>query len=55
MRLISTGDKGFKKSLEAIVRRGSFDTGGVEKEVARILEETRRRGDKALVEFTGRF
>jgi histidinol dehydrogenase len=55
MRLINTADKGFKKSLEAIVRRGSFETGGVEKEVTRILEETRRRGDKALVEYTNRF
>jgi len=55
MQFISTGDRGFRKTLEAVVRRGSFDTGGVEKEVARILDGIRRRGDKALVEYTGRF
>jgi histidinol dehydrogenase len=54
MKIISRGEKGFRKRLEAIVRRGSFDTAEVEAEVAGIIEDTRARGDRALIDHTRR-
>jgi len=52
MRLIRTSDRGFRKSLETLKKRGEEDPDRIEKEVLGILDDVRNRGDRALVNQT---
>lgn len=52
MRIVQSRDRGFKKLLGDLARRGAQDAGGVEEQVLRILDDVRRRGDVALQEHT---
>jgi histidinol dehydrogenase len=52
MKLLRSRDRGFRKVLEGIARRGVSDTSLVEDTVVKILEDVRLRGDEAVVEYT---
>ncbi|MEK7679460.1 MAG: histidinol dehydrogenase, partial [Deltaproteobacteria bacterium] len=55
MRLISSKDAGFKSVIASVAARGLSDTARVEKAVTDILVAVKRRGDKAVIEYTRRF
>lgn len=55
MRLISSKDRGFESVLSSVRGRGLSDTARVEKAVTEILVAVKRRGDKAVMEYTRRF
>ncbi|MCR4286776.1 MAG: histidinol dehydrogenase [Deltaproteobacteria bacterium] len=55
MRLISSKDAGFESVLSSVRARGLSDTARVEKAVTKILAAVKRRGDKAVMEYTKRF
>ncbi|MFO1519401.1 MAG: histidinol dehydrogenase [bacterium] len=55
MRLLKTTDKNFKKEFERITRRGESLASGAEETVRKILADLRKKGDKALFEYTRRF
>ena len=47
--IVKTTDPGFRKTLDRILDRRGETERGVEARVAEIIEEVRRRGDRALV------
>jgi histidinol dehydrogenase len=53
--LLSTSDAGFARQFAAIRRRGADATTAVEPQVRRIVEAVRRRGDRAVIDFSRRF
>lgn len=55
MRVIESRDKDFSSVLSSITKRGEQDTSAVEPVVRGILEDVRRRGDSALIDYTKRF
>jgi histidinol dehydrogenase len=61
MRLINSKDKGFKAFLALLAKRGGGDAGGersalsIEERVRKILDDVRKRGDRAVSEYTLRF
>ncbi len=55
MRILKTTDRGFRKTIDVVTMRGMADISGVEATCRMVLEEVRRRGDRALLEYTGRF
>ncbi len=55
MKVIDSRDKGFRSLLSSITGRGAQDTARVEPVVKSILDDVKRRGDRAVVEYTERF
>jgi histidinol dehydrogenase len=55
MKTLNPKNKGFKAALKEVLERGQADTSRVEAKVAAILEEVRKRGDRALYEYTESF
>ena len=54
-RVFRHGEEGFDAEVERLVRRGVADAASAEGAVRAILEDVARRGDEALLEYTGRF
>jgi len=54
-RRLSSGDPGFEAELAALLAFEGAQDEDVDRAVAAILEDVRRRGDEALVECTRRF
>jgi histidinol dehydrogenase len=52
MRIVSTKDRGFPAALKKLLTRGETGEQAVEKKVQTILEEVRRKGDRALIAYT---
>jgi histidinol dehydrogenase len=52
MKILRIGEKGFKQYLSEVEGRMAQDGPRLEKEVRPILEDVRKRGDKALVHYT---
>ena len=55
MRFLRTGEKGFDPYLSEVEGRVTQDGFHLEREVRSILEEVRKRGDKALLHYTRMF
>jgi histidinol dehydrogenase len=55
MRILKTENKGFSAVLEDLMERGRADTSRVEAQVAGILDDVRKSGDRALREYTREF
>jgi histidinol dehydrogenase len=55
LRILKAGEKGFERYLSEVERRLSQDGFGIEGEVRSILQDVRKRGDEALVEYTELF
>lgn len=55
MKVIDSRDKGFCSVLSSITGRGAQDTARVEPVVKAILDDVKRRGDRAVVEYTEKF
>ena len=53
--VVKTTDPGFRKALDRILKRRGETERGVEAQVAEIIEEVRRRGDRALVRYAKEF
>ena len=53
--VVKTTDPGFRKTLDRILKRRGETERGVEAQVAEIIEEVRRRGDRALVRYAKAF
>jgi histidinol dehydrogenase len=52
LKFLRTGEKGFDRYLSEVERRVALDGFSIEREVRAILENVRRRGDKALLSYT---
>ena len=52
---LNSGDADFTHQLDALLARGGEADLEVEATVSGIIDEVRRRGDEALVEFTCQF
>jgi histidinol dehydrogenase len=52
MKMLRIGEKGFKRYLSEVEGRMTQDGLRLEKEVRPILEDVRKRGDKALLHYT---
>ena len=55
VRRLSTSDAGFRQALETLLAWESLSDDTVTATVRDILDEVRRRGDAALIEYTNRF
>jgi histidinol dehydrogenase len=55
IRLLSTRDTDFAPQFAAIRERGAGATAAVTGQAQRIVEAVRRRGDRAVIEFTRRY
>lgn len=55
MKIFSAKEKGFSKTLNAILKRGEADASGIEESVKAILKDVRENGDKSLLKYTERF
>jgi len=55
IRRLSTTDADFEPQLEQLLAWESVSDAGVQETVTRIIADIRRRGDAALLEYTGRF
>jgi len=55
IRLIKTSDPGFKPFIARIVARRGTQDDGVERRVAEIVGAVRRKGDVAVLRYTGMF
>ena len=55
MRIFSTKEKGFTKTIDAILKRGESGSSGVEDAVKAILQDVKRNGDKSLLKYTEKF
>ena len=59
IRILDADDVGFDRALNALLERetgaGTSELESVEKTVADIIADIRRRGDEALLEYTNRF
>jgi len=55
VRLLRAGVMGFERYLDRVDRRGLGENLRVEREVRTILRDVRKRGDRALVDYTKRF
>ncbi len=54
-RVLNSRTPEFKKFLAAIRSRRGGDNVGLDSTVAKIIEQVRKRGDRALIEFTAKF
>ncbi|MFQ5456318.1 MAG: histidinol dehydrogenase [Nitrospirota bacterium] len=52
MNILKTKDKRFKKRLSNIINRNLLIDKGIESDVHSIIEDVRRRGDRAVFEYT---
>ena len=52
MRFLRSGEKGFDRYLSEVERRVAQDGPSIERRVRSILEDTRRRGDRALLDYS---
>lgn len=52
---LDAGASGFEAALEALLAWGGDEPRGIEAAVAEILDDVRRRGDAAVLEYTRRF
>ena len=55
IRILSTGDSNFARQFAAIRNRGAESTGPAEEVARGIVDAVRRRGDRAVLEYTKRF
>jgi len=55
IRVMNTTDAGFEKQLEQLLAWESVSDGAVNATVNEIIDNIRRRGDEALLEYTNRF
>ena len=55
LRVLSTADAGFASSLESLIAFESAQDPAVDAAVAAIIDDVRKRGDDALVDYTRRF
>jgi histidinol dehydrogenase len=55
LRLLSSGDASFQRDFAAIRQRGAQASAKVDDQARRIVDAVRRRGDRALIDFTRRF
>jgi histidinol dehydrogenase len=55
LKILRIGDKGFESYLERMDQREIQDSPQIEKQVRSILNDVRKRGDKALVHYTRLF
>jgi histidinol dehydrogenase len=55
LNLLATREAGFDARLARLLARGSEQDAAIERAVADILSDVRRRGDEALLEYTRRF
>ncbi len=55
IRILHFDDKDFEPALQRIVGRGESAQADVQLTVQEIIEDVRRRGDSALIEYTERF
>ncbi len=55
MKIISTGDKGFKASFDELLKRGKMDIEEVSSVVGKLLGEIKNEGDKAVKAHIARF
>ena len=55
IRILHFDDKDFEGALQQIVGRGETAQADVQLAVQEIIEDVRRRGDSALIEYTERF
>jgi len=55
IRLLSTNDPSFARQLAAIRERGAEASGAAETAARSIVDAVRRRGDRAVLEYTKRF
>ena len=55
MQFLTHSEDGFERAFERVVRDRRESDADVARDVGRILNEVRERGDKALVEYTMRF
>ena len=55
LRLLDSSSNDLGRFLDALSRRRGDDGGSVNRDVVRIIDAVRRRGDRALVEFTRKF
>ncbi len=54
-RVLRSGTAEFRRFLDSIVARRGGDGAVVDRAVAKIIAEVRRRGDRALIDYTRRF
>jgi len=52
LRFLRTGEKAFDRYLLELEKRAAEDGGSLEQEVQSILEDVRRRGDRALLRYS---
>ncbi len=55
MRRLSTADQGFEAAFQALLHWSEETDQAIEERVASILDDVRRRGDDAVLEYTARF
>ena len=51
-RVLKSQTPEFKKFLDAILARRGGDSAGIDRAVSKIIADVRKRGDRALIEFT---
>lgn len=54
-RVLKSGTPEFKRFLASLLARRGSDSVGVDEAVAKIIADVRRRGDRALLDYTRRF
>ncbi len=55
IRILNTQDRNFSRQFASIRDRGAQGSAAVDDQARRIVEDVRRRGDKAVIELTQRF
>lgn len=55
VRLLTTRQRDFAPQFAAIRERGAVTTAAVDRQATRIVDAVRRRGDRAVIDFTQRF
>ena len=54
-RVLRSRSPEFKKFLAALLDRGSGDSANIDRDVAAIIDDVRKRGDRALIDLTYKF
>jgi histidinol dehydrogenase len=54
-RVLKSGTPEFKKFLAAIIARRGGDSAGLDNDVAKIIDDVRKRGDRSLLDLTAQF
>jgi histidinol dehydrogenase len=55
LAILNSHSTAFRRFLDAMFRRRGTDGASIDAAVAKIIAAVRRRGDRALVEFSARF